>query len=135
MLEELEADYKPKASLITAAFIFAALHFIKPIDAMLATSPQFPGLFLLGAIVIIAKRRNRNLLGMSIGLHAGMIWAYYIINVGKIVEYSGRVPDWVTGINGNPLSGILGLIFLTLLAISISKFPSNIDRDNVKINY
>ncbi len=122
MLDELDRDYSPTAALIADAGLFAALHFIKPIPAMLSSLPQFPGLFLLGTIVIIAKRHNRNLLGMSIGLHAGMIWAYYIINVGGMVKYSGQVSDWVTGINGNPLSGLLGLMFLTILAIAIPRW-------------
>jgi uncharacterized protein len=122
MLDELDRDYSPITASITDAGLFAALHFIKPIPVMLSSLPQFPGLFLLGTIVIIAKRQNRNLLGMSIGLHAGMIWAYYIINVGGMVKYSGQVSDWVTGINGNPLSGLLGLTFLVILAIAIPRW-------------
>jgi uncharacterized protein len=128
MLDELERDYSPKISLIADAGLYAALHFLKPIPVILASFPEFPGLCLLGTAVIIAKRQNQNLLGMSIGLHAGMVWIYYIINVGKMVEYSGRVSDWVTGINGNPVSGLLGLIFLTILAISIFKLSGKVDR-------
>ncbi len=123
MLNELDRDYLPKASWITDAGLFATLHFLKPIPVILASLPAFPGLFLLATVVIIAKRQNRNLLGMSIGLHAGMVWAYYIVNVGNMVKYSGRVSDWITGINGNPISGLLGLIFLTALAVTISILP------------
>ncbi len=122
LLDELERDYQPQVSLVVNAGLFAILHFLKPIPAMLQSLPQFPGLCLFATVLIIAKRQQRDLLGMSIGLHAGMIWAYYIINVGKMVEYSGRVSDWVTGINGNPLSGLLGLVFLGLLAIALAKF-------------
>jgi uncharacterized protein len=122
MLDELERDYQPQVSLIADAVLFASLHFLKPIPLMLQSLPQFPGLCLFATVLIVAKRQQRNLLGMSIGLHAGMIWAYYIINVGKMVEYSGRVSDWVTGINGNPLSGLLGLLFLGILAIVLAKF-------------
>jgi uncharacterized protein len=124
MLDELERDYQPQVSLIVDAGLFAILHFLKPIPVMLQSLPQFPGLCLFATVLIVAKRQQRNLLGLSIGLHAGMVWAYYIINVGKMVEYSGRVSDWVTGINGNPLSGLLGLLFLGLLAIGLAKFPS-----------
>jgi uncharacterized protein len=88
MLDELERDYTPLIALIVDAGLYAALHFLKPIPAILASFPEFPGLCLLGTIVIIAKRQNRNLLGMSIGLHAGMVWAYYIVNVGNMVKYS-----------------------------------------------
>jgi uncharacterized protein len=122
MLDELERDYQPQVSLVADAGLFAILHFLKPIPVMLQSLPQFPGLCLFATVLVIAKRQQRNLLGLSIGLHAGMVWAYYIVNVGQMVEYSGRVSDWVTGINGNPLSGLLGLVFLGLLAIALAKF-------------
>jgi uncharacterized protein len=126
MLDELERDYAPVPALIADAGLFASLHFLKPIPVMLASLPQFPGLFLLGTVLVIAKRQHRSLLGMSIGLHAGMVWAYYIINVGSLVKYSGRVSDWVTGINGNPISGILGLAFLLILVILFSKWSAKV---------
>ncbi len=131
MLDELERDYAPKIALIADAGLYAALHFLKPITVILASIPEFPGLFLLGTIVIIAKRQNSNLLGMSIGLHAGMVWAYYIVNVGNMVKYSGRVSDWITGINGNPISGLLGLIFLGILAVVMSNSAPKVDRSKV----
>lgn len=131
MLDELEQDYSPKISLIAGAGLFAALHFLKPIQLMIESFPQFPGLCLLGIVLIIAKRQNRDLLGISIGLHAGMVWAYYIINVGGIVKYSGRVSDWITGINGNPLSGLLGLIFLSILIILMSNLSGNLDQSEI----
>jgi uncharacterized protein len=135
MLDELERDYQPQVSLVADAGLFAILHFLKPIPVMLQSLPQFPGLCLFATVLIIAKRQQRNLLGMSIGLHAGMIWAYYIINVGKMVEYSGRVSDWVTGINGNPLSGLLGLVFLGVLAIALAKFSSRAGDAKRFVNY
>lgn len=131
MLDELERDYPPKIALIADAGLYAALHFLKPIPVILASIPEFPGLYLLGTIVIIAKRQNSNLLGMSIGLHAGMVWAYYIVNVGNMVKYSGRISDWITGINGNPISGLLGLIFLGILAILMLNFNPKVDRSKV----
>ncbi|AFY96159.1 CPBP family intramembrane glutamic endopeptidase [Chamaesiphon minutus] len=131
MLDELERDYAPKIALIIDASLFALLHFLKPIPVILASLPQFPGLVLLGIVVIVAKHQHRNLLGISIGLHAGMVWAYYIVNVGNMVKYSGRVSDWITGINGNPISGILGLIFLGILAVLMSNMSKTFDRPKV----
>ncbi|WP_373542170.1 lysostaphin resistance A-like protein [Chamaesiphon sp.] len=131
MLDELERDYPPTTALVTDVVLYAALHFIKPIPVILASLPEFPGLCLLGTVVIIAKRQHRNLLGMSIGLHAGLVWAYYVINVGNLVAYSGRVSDWITGINGNPVSGLLGLMFLSVLAILIAHLPGKIDPDRL----
>jgi uncharacterized protein len=129
MLDELERDYSLKVAAIVDASMFAVLHFLKSIPVILASLPAFPGLFLLATVVIIAKRQDRNLLGISIGLHAGMVWAYYIINVGKMVSYSGRVSDWITGINGNPISGLLGLIFLGILALLLSNLVGKAARD------
>ncbi len=128
MLDELERDYAPTTALVTDASLYALLHFLKPIPVILASLPEFPGLCLLGTVAIVAKRHYGNRLGMSIGLHAGMVWAYYVINVGHLVKYSGRVSDWMTGINGNPVSGLLGLIFLGILAILIANLPGKIDR-------
>jgi uncharacterized protein len=68
---------------------------------------------------------------MSIGLHAGMVWAYYIINVGTMVKYSGQVSDWITGINGNPLSGVLGLIFLSILIVLMSSLSSRVGEPKI----
>ena len=123
MLDELERDYQPQVALVANAGLFGLLHFLKPIPVMLQSLPQFPGLCLFAVVLIIAKRQHENRLGMSIGLHAGMVWAYYIINVGNIVKYSGRVSDWVTGINGNPIAGFLGLVFLAALAVILAKLP------------
>jgi uncharacterized protein len=131
MLDELERDYTPLIALIADAGLYAALHFLKPIPVILASFPEFPGLCLLGTIVIIAKRQNSNLLGMSIGLHAGMVWTYYIVNIGNMVKYSGQVSDWITGINGNPISGLLGLIFLGVLAGLMSNLSPKVDRSKV----
>ncbi len=128
MLDELERDYQPQVALGIDAFLYAFLHFLKPIAVVLKSLPEFPGLCLLATVAIVAKRQNGNLLGMSIGLHAGMVWAYYIVNVGNMVKYTDRVPDWITGINGNPISGLLGILFLTILIVSLSKFLPKLDR-------
>ena len=124
MLDELERDYSPLVALVVAAGLFALLHFLKPIPAMLQSLPQFPGLFLMGVVMIVAKRQHGNLLGISIGIHGGMIWAFYLVSVGKIVKYNHNVSDWITGINGNPICGLLGLIFMSGLIMLLSKFPS-----------
>ena len=120
LLDELQRDYAKMAMWINA-LIFASLHFIKPLSEMLQTAPQFPGLLLLGLTLVLAKRRCQNRLGLSIGIHGGLIWGYYIINVGQLIKYSGQVPDWVTGVNQNPLAGLLGIGFLSIMAGIIRK--------------
>lgn len=121
LLDELQRDYQPHVALWVNGFLYALLHFIKPFAAILRTWSQFPALLLLGLTLVWAKRSCHDRLGLPIGLHAGLIWGYYIINVGQMVQYSGRVPDWVTGIDNNPLAGIMGLLFLSGNAVWMRK--------------
>lgn len=121
LLDELERDYDRNTALLTNGIIFASLHFLKPFSEMIRTLPSFPALLLLGLTLVWAKRGSKGRLGMSIGLHAGLVWGYYIINVGQLVKFSDRVPEWVTGIDKNPLAGVMGLIFLGILAFWMRK--------------
>ncbi|BAY11449.1 CPBP family intramembrane glutamic endopeptidase [Calothrix sp. NIES-2098] len=117
LLNELQRNYSPRVSLWTDAILFAALHFIKPLEAIIHTLPQFPALVLLGLTQVWGKRWRRGRLGLPIGLHGGLVWGYYIINVGGLIKYSGQVPDWVTGVNNNPLQGLMGVLFMSILAL------------------
>ena len=125
LLDELERDYSDRISLWANSIVFALSHFIKPVAVMLRSWPQFPGLLLLGLILVGGKRSRQNRLGLSIGFHAGLVWGYYMINVGKLIIYSGSVPDWVTGVNGNPLAGAIGLLFLGTLVLGMRKISEN----------
>lgn len=115
--DELQRDYNPKIVLWVVAIIFALLHFIKPLPEIIRTSPQFLGLLLLGLACVWAKRSCRGRLGLPIGIHGGLVWGVYIIQVGKLINYSGTVPQWVTGVDNNPLVGVMGLLGLILLAL------------------
>lgn len=130
ILEELQRDYRPLLVLCINSLLFAALHFIKPLPEVIRTFPQFPGLVLLGLILAFMKwstqqqRRTAvrlttqsGRLGLPIGFHAGLVWGYYLLKVGQLIKVSDRVPDWVTGIDGNPLAGVVGLLFLSGLAV------------------
>lgn len=117
VLSELERDYSQKNSLIICSFVFAILHFIKPLDAILATWSQFLGLFIMSMTLVLARRRCHDRLGISIGLHGGLVWCYYIVNTTHWLKPTGAVPEWVTGIHGNPIAGVIGIIFLIAIAI------------------
>jgi uncharacterized protein len=117
LLDELQRDYNPSVSLWVNAVLFAVAHFIKPLEAIIHSFPQFPALVLLGLTQVWSKRWCRGRLGLAIGLHGGLAWGYYIINVGNLIKYSGQVPDWVTGVNKNPLAGMMGLLFMAVLAL------------------
>ena len=117
LLDELQRDYTLRIALWVDAFLFATSHFIKPLEAIIHTLPQFPALLLLGLTQVWGKRWRRGRLGLPIGLHGGFVWGYYIINVGELMKYSHQVPDWITGVNKNPLAGVMGLVFLSGLGL------------------
>jgi len=121
LLDELQRDYRPRLALWADATLYALMHYIKPLAEILRTSLEFPGLLLLGLTLVWAKRSNWGRLGLPIGLHAGLIWGYYIISVGQLVEYSSQVPNWITGIDQNPLVGVVGLLFLAMLAFWMNR--------------
>ncbi|MGM3307307.1 lysostaphin resistance A-like protein [Anabaena sp. WFMT] len=112
LLDELKRDYSLSLATWIDAILFAVAHFIKPLEAIIHTLPQFPALVLLGLTQVWAKSWCRGRLGLPIGLHSGLVWGYYIINVGELTKHSGVVPDWVTGVNNNPLQGVMGVLFM-----------------------
>lgn len=117
LLNELEQDYSLTLALWANSIIFAIAHFLKPIPAMLETLPALPGLVMLGIILVLARRKTQRKLGLPIGLHAGLVWGYYIVDVGELVSYSNAVSPAITGIYGNPIAGVMGWIFLLGLII------------------
>ncbi len=123
LLDELHRDYSLSVAVRWSSLVFALLHFIKPLAEVRRTILQFPGLVLLGLALAWGKCSHRTpttprgQLGWSMGFHGGLVWAYYLINVGKWTKPSGVVPQWVTGVDQNPLAGIMGLICLSLIAL------------------
>ncbi len=114
LLDELERDYSARRSAVVCALIFASIHFLKPLTWQLLL--PFPGLFLFGLILVWAKWLNRGRLGMSMGFHAGLVGAFYWVNVSDLTVRSVWVPEWVTGIDKHPFAGILGLLLLGAIA-------------------
>ncbi len=121
LLDELQRDYPPSTALWVSSSLYALLHFIKPLAEIWRTLPAFPGLLLLGLTLVWAKRSRSGRIGLPIGLHAGLVWGYYIVNVGQLALFSGRVPEWVTGVDRNPLAGIVGLMFLGVIAFTVRR--------------
>ncbi|MBE9221501.1 CPBP family intramembrane metalloprotease [Cyanobacterium stanieri LEGE 03274] len=117
LLSELEKDFSPATTTALNGFIFALLHFIKPLDEVIRTIITFPALFVLGFSLVWAKRKHKNLLGICIGFHGGFVWGYYVLNVGEMLTYTDVVPPWITGINQNPIAGLMGLGFLIIFAL------------------
>lgn len=110
LLNELDREYSPSISLWVSSLVYALLHGIRP---------QVFALVILGSILVWAKRATRGRLGLSIGFHAGIVWGYYLVNVGQLVKFSNQVPEWVTGIDRNPLAGLVGILFLSTIALGM----------------
>lgn len=125
LLHELAQGGSKAGALIGTSVIFALAHFIKPVEVILDTWPQFLGLLLLGLSLGWARRiptlhQGRVLkpsLGLPVGLHGGLVWGYYFLSVGDLSQPTGVVPAWVTGIDGNPLAGMVGIGLLSGLAV------------------
>ncbi len=116
LLDELQKDYNPNTSLWADAIIFAVSHFLKPLLEIIRTLPTFPALVLLGLTQVWAKRASNGRLGLPIGLHAGLVWGYYILNIGQLLKYSNNIHPWIIGVDNNPIAGLMGVLFLGILA-------------------
>lgn len=129
LLDELQRDYHPTIALWVNALIYAALHGFRL---------QFPALVVLGLTFVWAKRAcgtaesgwRRDRLALPMGLHAGLVWGYYLVKVGQLIESPNRVPTWITGIDANPLAGAMGILFVSSLALSVRHFskPQRLDQ-------
>jgi membrane protease YdiL (CAAX protease family) len=117
LLRELGQGWSPAIALGATSLIFAIAHFIKPLDTIVAMLPQFAGLLLFGLVMGWARRipvaPGQTGLGHPAGLHTGLVWGYYLLQVGSLLRPTGAVPAWVTGLDGNPLVGLLGLALLS----------------------
>ncbi|MDJ1185815.1 CPBP family intramembrane glutamic endopeptidase [Roseofilum casamattae] len=130
LLSELRRNYSPRNAAIISATVFAILHFIKPLSEILRTWVQFPGLVILGLTLAWGRYATGGRLGLSIGLHTGLVGTFYIINVGNLIQYTQQVPTWITGIDRNPLAGIAGLVVLGAIAIWLQQCSSRLVKNN-----
>lgn len=121
LIDELRWNQEAGIALGISSTVYAAVHFIKPWTEILRTLPSFPGLLLLGLTLGWARQACQYRLGLAIGLHAGLVWEYYLIDVTDWIKYTDRVPMWVTGIDQNPLAGLTGVCFLSLLAVTVCR--------------
>jgi hypothetical protein len=114
LLEELAADYGHWLAFAVSSLIYAATH---------NWGPQFIGLVGVGLVLALSRRLRRDRLGMPIGLHGGWVLGIALIDILDWVQYTGRVPTWITGIDGNPLAGAMGILFLGLTAGIVACLP------------
>ena len=116
---ELEPDYSIWGAAAIASIIFALLHLIWEQQN---TLPQLPGLWLMGMVLVLARWVDGGSLGLAWGLHAGWIWGLTCLEEAELIAYTGKIPIWVTGLAGNPLAGISGLVCLLITALVLLLF-------------
>lgn len=105
-----------------ANLLFALLHLVWEGQA---TVPQLPGLLLMGLVLSEACWATGGNLGLAWGLHAGWIMAIASLEIAGAMESAERVPAWVTGLDGKPLAGALGLLLMLITAIALAAIFQN----------
>ncbi|HIK30832.1 MAG TPA: CPBP family intramembrane metalloprotease [Oscillatoriales cyanobacterium M59_W2019_021] len=112
----LQAAYPIWIAAAISSTIFALLHLLWDIRE---TLPQLLGLWLMGMVLVWARIVDGGSLGLAWGLHAGWVWSMVSLDTADIVRYTGQSPEWVSGISGKPLAGLLGIILLLVTGIAI----------------
>jgi uncharacterized protein len=109
LLTELDRDYPVWVAATISSLIFALLHLVWE---QRETTPQIPGLWLMGMMLVLAKIADHGSLGIAWGLHAGLVWAIATIDTAQLITYTGKASEWWTGKNKKPLAGAAGIICL-----------------------
>lgn len=104
---QLRQDYTPELAAAISSLIFALLHLLWE---QKETVPQLPGLWLMGMVLVLARWVDGGSLGLAWGLHTGWVWAIASLDTLEIVTYTGNANVWVTGKNGKPLAGAVGIV-------------------------
>ena len=118
LVNQFGRDYGLTSAQYLTSLVFAIAHFLRPLDAILATWPQFPGLWAFGLVLVYCRWWTNSRLGLAIGFHGGCVWVLTVVNSIGLVKYTGAISPLVTGvIPGNPLSGLIGLVFLGIFFV------------------
>ncbi|MBO9999499.1 MAG: CPBP family intramembrane metalloprotease [Cyanobacteria bacterium SID2] len=91
--------------------IFAVLHLIW---GARETFPQIPGLWVMGMVLTLARLVDDGTLSLAWGLHAGWVWGTIFFDSTNATKPTQIAPEWVTGVGGRSLAGLLGVSLLVL---------------------
>ena len=109
LINELLQDYSLGAAAAIASLIFALSHLVWEQQQ---TKPQLPGLWLMGMVLVGARWADGGSLALAWGLHAGWIWGLSALDSAKLISYTGKASDWITGVGEQPLAGTAGILCL-----------------------
>lgn len=109
----LQEEFSLGLTAIMVSFVFAVLHLVWEGRENV---PQLPGLWLMGMVLVLARWVDGGSLGLAWGLHAGWIWTMASLDTLRLIYYTGKAPVWLTGLDGKPLAGVMGILFLIVTA-------------------
>lgn len=112
----LQSEYSGWVAAATGSLIFALLHLIWDIPE---TLPQIPGLWVMGMVLAWARIVDGGSIALAWGIHAGWVWGLVCLDTAGIVRYTGTLPEWVSGLSGKPLAGLLGIVLLLATSVVI----------------
>jgi hypothetical protein len=119
LFTQLTQDYPVWVAAVISSLIFALLHLVWE---RRETTPQLPGLWLMGMVLVLARFVDHGNLGLAWGLHAGWVWAIACLDTAELITYTGKVPEWLTGKNKKPLAGAAGIVCLLLTGLILYFF-------------
>lgn len=105
MVDQLATAYPLWLTVLLASAIFAVLHLLWDGPG---ASPQLPGLWLLGTVLILARWADGGQLGLACGLHGGWIGALAFMDTLGLLERSPAAPRFL-GRADLPLTNTLTL--------------------------
>lgn len=110
LFTQLEQIYSVWIAAIISGLIFALLHLVWE---RRETTPQLPGLWLMGMVLVLARFADNGSLGLAWGLHAGWVWSIASIDTLNLVDYTDDM-EWITGKNNKPLAGVAGIFCMVI---------------------
>ncbi|KAB8319900.1 CPBP family intramembrane metalloprotease [Tolypothrix campylonemoides VB511288] len=123
LFTELNKDNSVWVAALISSSIFALLHLVWE---QRETTPQLPGLWFMGMVLVLARFVDGGSLGLAWGLHTGWVWAIATLDTAQLIDYTGKVSDWVTGKNKKPLAGVAGIVCLLFTVGIFWVFSRNI---------
>jgi hypothetical protein len=76
-------------------------------------------------VLTLARWADGGSLWLACGLHAGWIWGLTCLDTAKMISYTGKGSQWLTGLSEKPLAGASGLICLIATGLVLLAFMPN----------
>ncbi len=116
LFTQLKENYSVSPAAIISSLIFALLHLVWE---QRETTPQLPGLWLMGMVLVLAKFADNGSLGLAWGLHAAWVWSIATIDTLDLINYTGKTSEWITGKNKKPLAGVAGILCMGITTVAL----------------